>query len=295
VGEGLPFFYREDEAHHFNRLAEMAKSGSFDPVYFHKPSLHFYLRMPVFGASFLWTVKKGAIRSVQEGGTRDDYGVGDYAFSASHPGIVKWSRSFTVLLGLALIPLAFLIALQLSSSTSGALLAAAAVAASPPLIEEGAVIGVDILMATMCLLSVALALRLFERFSLSALWICSLCCGLAVSSKYNAAPIALLPVAVCLLSRRISWSTFAACAAGPALGFLAATPYLFAHFPLFLDQVAYEIWHYGVAGHAGYMAEPGWAQFVFYLRWLNFEALGPALTALGVFGALLLWSPSNSD
>jgi hypothetical protein len=290
IGEGLPFFYREDEAHHFNRLAEMVKSGSLDPVYFHKPSLHFYLRMPVFGASFFWNVKKGAIRSIQEVNTRDEYGVGDYSFSASHPGIVKWSRAATVALGLALIPLSFFIAFRLSSSVAAAFLASAAVAVSPPLIEEGAVIGVDILMATMCTLSVLLALRLYERFSLSGLWICALTCGLAISSKYNAAPIALVPLATCLLAKKHSWPVLTAALGGPVLGFLAATPYLLVHIPLFLDQVAYEVWHYGVAGHVGHMTEPGWPQFLFYLRWLNFEALGPAYTALGLLGVVFLWN-----
>ena len=63
VSKDLPYFYNEDEAHHFNRVVNMVKSGSFDPEYFHKPSLNFYLRMPVVAASFLWEVSKGRIRS----------------------------------------------------------------------------------------------------------------------------------------------------------------------------------------------------------------------------------------
>ena len=59
LGADLPYFYDEDEQHHFNRTVEMVQRGDFNPHYFRKPSLHFYLRMPFVAAGFLWTVKGG--------------------------------------------------------------------------------------------------------------------------------------------------------------------------------------------------------------------------------------------
>ncbi|NDC38077.1 MAG: hypothetical protein EBZ48_08485 [Proteobacteria bacterium] len=47
IRSGMPYFYNEDEAHHYNRVVNMVKRGEFNPHYFLKPSLHFYLRMPV--------------------------------------------------------------------------------------------------------------------------------------------------------------------------------------------------------------------------------------------------------
>ena len=53
INSGMPYFYDEDEAHHHNRVVNMVKRGEFNPNYFLKPSLHFYLRMPVVAVSFL--------------------------------------------------------------------------------------------------------------------------------------------------------------------------------------------------------------------------------------------------
>ena len=68
----MPYFYQEDEGHHFNRLVEMVKNGDFNPHYFNKPSLHFYLRMPAIAGSFLWSARANEIESIQDIVTRDD-------------------------------------------------------------------------------------------------------------------------------------------------------------------------------------------------------------------------------
>jgi len=123
IYSGMPFFYSEDEAHHFNRVAEMTKSGDWDPHYFHKPSLHFYLRIPVTALAFLDSARKGHIKSLKELRTRDKYGLAGYAFTASHPGIVKWNRALSVLFSLLLIVFTYLIARHVNMSETSALLA----------------------------------------------------------------------------------------------------------------------------------------------------------------------------
>ena len=72
---GLPYLYQEDEAHHHNRTVEMVKEGRFNPNYFLKPSLHFYLRMPVIAAGFLYEVSQGRVRKLEELKTRDPRGL----------------------------------------------------------------------------------------------------------------------------------------------------------------------------------------------------------------------------
>lgn len=289
IQEGMPYLLKEDEAHHFNRIVEMVKSGDLNPHYFHKPSLHFYLRIPVVAASFIWAVREGHIRSVKEIITRDNYGVGEYAFSASHAGIVKWNRAFSVFLSLMIVLLAFFIATELTSSNGAGLVAATLTALSPALIEDSATIGVDIVMSFVCLACIYCGLRLYKNFSLQLLSLCGLLAGLALSSKYNALPIALLPLFVCALSKRFDFKALALAIIMPAVGFILGTPYAIVSLPLFLDQMAYEVWHYGIAAHEGHNAEPGWPQAMFYLSWLNKEALGPVATAFGIIGVLILF------
>ncbi len=132
----MPFFLQEDEGHHFNRLVEMVKTGDFNPHYFNKPSLHFYLRMPVVAGAFLWSARSNEISSIQDIATRDDAGLSGYAWSASHPRVVKWARSVSTILSLLTIFVAYLLAAKLVDSRWMALAAAFLVACSPVLVSD---------------------------------------------------------------------------------------------------------------------------------------------------------------
>jgi len=295
ISTGLPFFYQEDEGHHFNRTVEMVKRGQWNPEYFHKPSLHFYLRMPVVGLSFLHAVREGHIRSVREIRTRDSFGLAGYSFTASHSGIVKWNRALSVLFSLLMVIGTFSLCMWLTRSPPASLIAASLVAVSPDLIVHSAIIGVDILMAMMSLLAVMAAVYAVKKGGLVPLATCGLLCGLALSSKYNAAPILLLPLVVwCLQSSRLMAGFFVA-ALTPIFGFILGSPFVLASFPLFLDHMAYEVWHYGVAGHVGHSEEPGLPQLLFYLNWLGSSAFG--WIALGLAGlglVLVIVKPSRT-
>lgn len=290
VSTGLPFFYSEDEAHHFNRVVNMVKTGSWNPNYFHKPSLHFYLRMPVVAASFLWGVKQGHIRRVEEIQTKDPFGLGEYAFTASHEGIVKWNRAFSLILSLGLIVMTYALARRLFNGSGILLPAAATVPAifSPDLVNYSAYIGVDILMALLCIASIYASLYVLRFFSLKGLFFCGVLCGLAISSKYNALPIAFIPIIVSLSLGRMDCWTLSTAFLSPLLGFLIGSPFILLSLPLFLNQFAYEIWHYGIAGHEGHMAEPGMAQLFHYLEWLASSALGYAFLGFALLGVVVL-------
>lgn len=283
VGKGLPYFDKEDEAHHFNRTVNMVKTGDYNPHYFHKPSLHFYLRMPIVALSFLWNVSKGHIKSVEEIRTGDPFGLNGYAFAASHPGIVKWNRSFSLVLSLISIMTVFLIGRSLFSFEAG-ISAAFLTAISPALLSESTVIGVDILMTTMSLLTLLICLKLHKKFSIGLLFLLGLSAGLTISSKYNAFPIAILPLLVLILDKKLSTRNLIIALAAPALGFILGTPYALVSLPTFLDHTAYEIWHYGVEGHIGHSAEPGLEQMLFYSSWLTKDALGFGAVALSIIG-----------
>lgn len=290
IGSGLPYFYNEDEAHHFNRTVQMVKEGRLDPEYFHKPSLHFYLRMPIVAAGFIDGVRKGYLKSIKEVRARNPYGLGGYAFTSSHPGIVKWNRTFSVLLSVLVVVFTFCVASALAGSGTAGILAAGLVAISPDMIFHSATIGVDVVMTVMCIWATYICVRLKDRFTLAQLCAAGLLCGLAVSSKYNALPIAILPVTVCLFRLRIGLAELGIAVFAPMLGFLLGSPYILAHIPLFLDQLAYEVWHYGIAGHVGHSAEPGLDQAVFYGKWLISSAVGAAAMAacsIGIISCLV--------
>lgn len=260
VTAGLPYFKSEDEAHHFNRLVEMVQDGRFNPRYFNKPSLHFYLRMPVVAASFVWSVKEGELRSIKEIRTRRTDGSRGYATTASHPRIVIWNRAFTLALSLLAVYLAFLLARELTGSAAAGLGAAWVPACSPALVNDAGKIGVDTPMVFMCLLAMLLAVRLHGRFSLGALAVAGLVAGLAFSTKYNAIPILILPLLVCVLEGHRRASALTVALLTPVAGFLLGTPFALVELPAFLDDMASEAWHYGTAGHAMATGTPGWPQ-----------------------------------
>ena len=290
IGAGMPYFYQEDEGHHFNRLVEMVKNGDFNPHYFNKPSLHFYLRMPAIAGSFLWSARANEIESIQDIVTRDDAGLGGYAWSASHPRVVEWTRSVSTILSLLTIFVSYLLASQLVDSRWPAVLAALLVACSPALVSDSEKIGVDTLMTLMCVTTIYLAVRAMAEPTIGRIVATGFVAGLAVSSKYNALPIAAIPVLACLLSRRYSMAGLTAALVMPAAGFLVGTPFALVEIPAFLDGMAFEVRHYGVLGHGSATIEPGWPHARAFLGWMLNVAAGLLPTFLGLAGAgLLLW------
>lgn len=301
IGAGLPYFYDEDEAHHLNRTVQMFKSGDLNPRYFHKPSLHFYLRLPATAAAYWLLKQRGAAHTTQDLRTRDRWGIGDYAFTASHSGVVKANRLLSVLWSLAVVLLTALIGYELFAPTQGrrpdkdpgraakaALFAALLTAISPGLIAYSSVVGVDMLMTMFGLAAVYVALILYRRFSPRLLILCGLLCGLAISSKYNAAPVAVLPLVAAWAAGRLNRRSLAIALLVPPAGFLLGSPYIVISLPLFWEHLSYEVWHYAVAGHAGNSGPAGLPQLLFYLNWLGSSALGWGITILGLFGITLL-------
>lgn len=295
ISADLPFFYDEDEGHHYNRVVEMVKNGKYDPEYFRKPSLHFYMRMPVVAASFLYAVRRGEVKELKDIKTRDAFGLSKYAFTAFPQSMVKWNRALSVTISLAAVLLTFLIVRELTNSGLIQLGAAALTAISPTLVADSAKVGVDTLMATMVLLSVYLALKLYRKFSIGMLIGAGIAAGLAVSSKYNALPVVVLPLITCLVVNRVGLFELLLALISPIIGFIIGTPFALLSLPLFLDQFAYEVWHYGVEGHQGHMAEPGWEQAVFYFNWFSSSALGMAATVVGILGFIYLLVNSKRE
>jgi hypothetical protein len=91
-----------------------------------------------------------------------------------------------------------------------------------------------------------------------------------------------------LFSKTLNKGTsFATALTASIIGFFIGSPYIIASIPQFLDQFAYEIWHYGIAGHEGHMAEPGFAQMWHYTKWLCNEGIGLVGLASAMTGIAL--------
>ena len=289
LSQGKPFFYDEDEAHHFNRIVTMVKNRTLNPEYFHKPSLHFYLRMPAVIVGFLLEPPRPGSESVKDIRTRDNYGLAKYSFSWSHPRVVLAVRAVSLLMTTISVILVFTVATQLGATAGTALGAAAVFSVSPELFHYSSFIGVDVPLMFFVLLSTSLALQFRKALTLQKLSILGLMTGLAVSSKYNGAPIALLPLLLVCESGTLRNFRFLAIAlAAPVVGFFLGSPYILLSFELFYKQLSYEVWHYAVAGHEGHMAEPGIAQIIHYGTWLMSDGIGAVATVLALSGIVLL-------
>lgn len=286
---GLPYLYDEDEAHHLNRTVEMVRTGDLNPHYFLKPSLPFYLRLPFVGAGFLWEVKKGRVRNVKEIITRDEFGLGGYAFTASHPGVVKWVRGASLIAGLLVVTFAFLLAWELTASGFVAFWSGVVTAISPPLVEYSTQVGVDIFSACFATAAIYASVLLARNFSWYRFLAASGAAGLCVSCKYNLAPIVLVPVVAVVAGMGLKGARWALGALAVSVGFFfIGTPYALSSLPFFLDQVAYEVWHYSVAGHEGHQGDPGLSQLKHYLVWLGRDAIGVVLLLFALAGIAAL-------
>ncbi len=287
VGAHLPYLYDHDEAPILNRLLGMVQEGRYNPEYFRYPSLTFYLRMPAVAAGFLHAAQAGEIGSIGEVVTANHSVRGEVARTVSHPRIVIWARSVSTIFSVLLILLTYLIARRVAPPWAAGV-AALLVAITPPLIEDSEKVGVDTLMAAMCLLTVWLSLRVMEQPTVARAALAGLAAGLAVSSKYNAAPVVLVPVLAVFLSGRWSAGALAAALGLPVVGFVAGTPYAVTNLPGFLDALAYQVNYYAIRGFGTATVEPGWPHAERFLEWMFRQASGVAVTVGGLAGALLL-------
>ncbi len=289
ISTGLPYFYNEDEAHHFNRTVEMLQSGDLNPHYFLKPSLHFYLRLPVTALAYAVLHSRGELNNLKDVRTRDSQGISGYSFTASHPTLVKWNRAFSVALILTSIAMLALLTRRLTGNNSAALSAALLAGVTPALVSESAVVGVDALVVCFAITAAYFAYLCLEKYSPLILGLATLFAGLTVASKYNAAPIACLPLLALYLGKNCQKQRVLAAMLLPILVFAACSPFIFVELPLFIEHVRFEIWHYRVAGHVGHTAEPGLDQFLFYTNWFLNSGFGYLPLGLAVLGAVRLF------
>jgi hypothetical protein len=127
-------------------------------------------------------------------------------------------------------------------------------------------LNVDIVGATFAMVTVTACLAALQRPSIRGSAIVpGVFAGLAAASKYSLAVVVVAVfagIALYVPRARVVGAWLAALGVMIA-AFLVAVPYSVIDIPGFLNGVGYEAFHYA-SGHAGFAADPGWPQVLFY-------------------------------
>ena len=297
LNSGSGYFYDEDEAHHFNRQVQMAQTRDLNPKYFLKPSLNFYMRLPAIAAGFKYSQQTSSpslinTSSIKDVKTKDKFGLAGYSFNASHLDVLKADQLLTIGMVSLITALVFILTFLLTKNSLLSVFAGLAYSLSPLSLEHSLSVGVNQPASLFCIASILFAALFNLRRSLHQsqylLVISAIFAGLAISTKYNAAPIILVPIVSVLASRPVNWKRLFIAGGLPVIFFFLASPYILFESKLFIKHVSYEIWHYSKAGHVGHEAKPGWDQALFYINNLGSHSLGWAVFSLSVLGLLIL-------
>ncbi|MFA6092465.1 MAG: glycosyltransferase family 39 protein [Elusimicrobiota bacterium] len=231
ISYGLPAVFNADEPHHVNIAVSFAR-GSLNPGIFKYPTLWMYVLSCAYGAYFaVWSLLGG-------GWSPSDFGV----LFVWHPGsFYLLARMLSAAFSLAGVWICACGARRLWGKESG-LWAFCLLAVSPTLIESAHAAKPDSIM--FCLASAAwfFAVRYFQEGEGRMLAFCGLFAGLAASSQYTAAPLALLPLSAesaRFIEKRDAFRARAAAASFAAFagGFFGGSPFILLDAPSFIRDM----------------------------------------------------------
>ena len=299
--EGLPYLHQWDEPQTASTALRILKTGDFNPHFFNYGSLLAYLNVGVDAAHYLYLMTKpesdpASLSSLDEVRTERDSG---YHWTISHPSFYFWNRMLTALMATGSILIVYFISRILWGSWAG-ILGAGLLAGVDYDITHSALVTPNVPSAFFGALAVLLAL-LYARRGGSAVTLVgsAAACGLAASTKYNAAVSIVCPLLVLAGAwwskrpRPGGWLCVAVVLV-PLLAFLAGTPYALLDLPTFVEHVGFEIRHYHVLGHGEETIEPGATNVLYQLRTMT-EQIGllPAAFALLGLGVSLASGPGR--
>jgi len=221
VGWGLPYVDHPDEPSAANTVLGMLRRGDWDPHFFKKPSLYYYTLRLAFEAHWRYGLAKGLYSDMSQ------LPLGTYYYVTT-PGFFVWGRTLTALFGVATLFVLYSIGRRWWGAAVG-LSAAAVLAVLPFHVRNSQFLTVDVLTGLTTALALAAALRLLNDRRWRAYALAGLLTGLAASTKYPAASVALVVMLAhgLRLGRlslrdfwRLPWAML-----WSVVGFLIATPY----------------------------------------------------------------------
>ncbi|HZE90008.1 MAG TPA: glycosyltransferase family 39 protein [Verrucomicrobiae bacterium] len=263
-GEGLPYLHTWDEPYVAGQALHMMQTGTLDPGFFNYGSVAIYLCLGVDVLHFFHLMGRpetapGGLARLDDIRTRFQT---DWFWTISHPGFYLWDRRLVALLGTATVFLTYLIGRRVAGRFGG-VAAAACLAGMELHVAQSALITVDVPTTFFVTLAAWLVVLFAERERPALLVGAMAVCGLAISTKYNAAVSLSIPL---LALAEAAWRSSAgyrrwlwvALLVIPAIAFLAGTPYALLDLPRFLDGAGGELRHYKVLGHGNETIAPGW-------------------------------------
>ncbi|KAB8144867.1 phospholipid carrier-dependent glycosyltransferase [Chloroflexia bacterium SDU3-3] len=247
IGWGLPYTDHPDEPSAVNRVFGMLRHNDWNPRFFGKPSLFYYALRVVFDVHLRYGVATGLYQGIESLPSTTDLYV-------TTPGFFVWGRVLTALLGTATVALAYALGRRWWGRWP-ALIGAALLAVAPFHVRNSQYITQDVPVTFTALIALLAALAPLRRPTWRSYALAGLCIGLATSTKYNAAMVALALVVVHVqvwgwASLRKGWLLAMAGALSLA-AFVAGTPYALLAPEAFWHGVTHQYVAYNPTGGGG--------------------------------------------
>jgi hypothetical protein len=287
-GMELPYLAHTDEPTQYNPAVNMIKTGDLNPHFFNYPSLTIYLDALVMYVGFWLGRFVGVFES-----WADLQSIRTLHMSVGivgTPAMLLLGRATTAVMGTLTLALVFGVTQPLAKRRWPSLFAAFLLAISMAHIRLSHYMTVDVIatffaIATVMLCTLALARGTASYASdVSFLWGAALCGGLATSSKYNYAVLALpvglsgmldFSVARGIRVKRVLLSGLIFC-----LAFVLTSPYVLLDCGAAFKAIQHEMRHYAT-GHLGVTG----SSFVWYFQYL--WEVNPFYVLLGIPGLAL--------
>jgi hypothetical protein len=284
-GRELPYLAHTDEPTQYNPAIRIVTTGDLNPHFFNYPSLTIYLDAIVMYAGYWAGRLTGAFESLQD--LQPIRTVQMSVGVVGTPSMLLLGRATTAMMGALSIGVVLSLARQVTRSSRMAVVAALMLALSQTHIRLSHYMTVDVIATFFALACVAACTAALSTGKRALLWLGAVCGGLATSSKYNYAVLA-IPVALsALLDARARWGRrighVILCGVLFGLAFALTSPYVLLDFEHARAGIEREIDHYST-GHLGVTGD----SFVWYLSYMWQD--NPALLLLGMPGLIAaLW------
>ena len=245
VNYDLPYIFHPDEPWPLRMGYQMLTTGDMNPHFFDWPSLSIYLN---YFVQAIYSKITGGIPSVSP-----VLQMGMGITYTSTPELVLIGRLVSVVFGVGTVAIVTFAGKNLKLGVEVGLLAGLMMAVVQTGVELSRFITADVYATFFVSVVLLASIYIFQEGKTWAYILAGVALGLAVSSKYNTALIAIVPLAAHFM--RNSWKGFQdfrlylTIILG-AFGFLIGTPYAILSFKEFLDGFLSVGTHYA-SGHAG--------------------------------------------
>lgn len=254
---GLPYYHPDAL---FGNAATVLRSGG-NPHFFRYPGLVIYLDAAVYGATAAAMRLTGATAAAAQ---MTSWPAPNESSLPPPAGFLIPGLLVNLLFAVGGVLVTYLLALRLTGRRWPAVFAGALLATSLLWVANAHYLTVDIPLATLCALSVLLALSAVDgegRPGVGRLIGLGIVTGLAASAKYNGAlvlPVVVAALAVARRGRSVEFLRAAVLvAAAAAAAFALTNPFIFSNGRAFLADLSFE-WGHARAGHTGYETTNGW-------------------------------------